>query len=288
MIRRIGILFSALFAGGCTIYQGRPDAPPPQTHTTYSITRDVVFSPQAWPQPLKADIYQPKGNGPFPAVLVLYGGGWRSGDRKQLSSIAKDLARRGYVAVAASYRLAPDYIFPAQLRDVQLAVRWMRAQALDYHIDGTRVGVWGYSAGAHLAALLGGISADDPLFEPGTTVSAVVAGGTPSDLTKFPGGTLVPQFIGGPRSEKLAEYQAASPVRYVSAGDPPVFLYHGGMDKLVPLDHATDYKALLDAAGVPSELVILRGRGHITAFLTDGAAVEAGLEFLDLHLRDRE
>src|SRR3546814_16292673 len=92
----------------------------------------------------------------FPAVLVLYGGGWEHGDRKQLSSIAKDLARRGYVAVASTYRLAPEYIFPAQLRDVQLAVRWMRAQSADYHIDGTRIGVWGYSAGAHLAALLGG------------------------------------------------------------------------------------------------------------------------------------
>src|SRR3546814_2545417 len=68
----------------------------------------------------------------------------------------------------------------------------------------------------------------------------------PSDLTKFPGGTLVPQLIGGPRSEKLAEYESASPVGYVSAGDPPVFLYHGGVDRLVPLDHATDYKALLD------------------------------------------
>lgn len=287
MIRRLGILFSALFASACTIQQGRPDAPPPPpTHTDYTITRDQVFSPPEWPQQLKADIYQPKGKGPFPAVLVLYGGGWENGDRTQLSSIAKDLAGRGYVAVASTYRLAPEYIFPAQLRDVQLAVRWMRAHATDHHIDGARIGVWGYSAGAHLAALLGGISAGDPLFEAGSTVSAVVAGGTPSDLTKFPGGTLVPQLIGGPRSEKLAEYKAASPVDYVSAGDPPVFLYHGGMDKLVPLDHATDYKALLDKAGVPTELVILRGRGHITAFLTDGAAVDAGLEFLDRHLRD--
>src|SRR3546814_7302217 len=73
--------------------------PPPPIHTDYSITRDVVFSPPGWPQSLKADIYQPNGTGPFPAVLVLYGGGWEHGDRKQLSSIAKDLARRGYVAV---------------------------------------------------------------------------------------------------------------------------------------------------------------------------------------------
>lgn len=287
MIRRFGMVCSALFASACTVHQGRPDTPPPPPiHSDYSITRDILFSPPEWPRPLKADIYQPTGSGPFPAVLLLYGGGWEHGDRTQLSSIAKDLASRGYVAVASSYRFAPAYIFPAQLRDVQLAIRWMRAQAAHWRIDGARIGVWGYSAGAHLAALLGGISAGDALFESGTRVSAVVAGGVPSDLRKFPGGTLVPQLIGGPRSEKLAEYTAASPVYYVSAGDPPVFLYHGGLDRLVPLDQATDYKALLDAAGVPAELMILRGRGHITAFLTDGAAVAAGLEFLDRHLRN--
>lgn len=288
MIRRLSMVFGALFAGGCTIHQGKPDLPaPPPVHTGYTIARDVLFSPPDWPQPLLADVYRPKGTGPFPAVLVLYGGGWEHGDRKQLSSIAKSLAKRGYVAVASTYRLAPEYVWPAQLQDVQLAVHWMRGNAAgQYAIDPSRIGVWGYSAGAHLAALLGGINADDPLGEPGTQVSAVVAGGTPSDLTKFPGGTLVPQFIGGTRDEKLDTYKAASPVTYVSAGDPPVFLYHGGMDHLVPLDHATDYKAKLDAAGVPNELMILRGRGHIIAFLTDGAAVDAGLIFLDRHLRD--
>src|SRR3546814_1286271 len=107
MIRHLGSLLSALAAGGCTLYQCRPDTPPPPPiHTDYSITRDVVFSPPGWPQSLKADIYQPNGTGPFPAVLVLYGGGWEHRDRKQLSSIAKDLARRGYVAVASTYRLA--------------------------------------------------------------------------------------------------------------------------------------------------------------------------------------
>ncbi|NKF24610.1 alpha/beta hydrolase [Solimonas marina] len=280
-------LAAALLMGGCTLHQGRPDVPVPEpTRTDYRVIRNVIVSPPDWPQPLAADIYQPRGDGPFPAVLVLYGGGWHSGDRTQLKSIAKQLARRGYVAVAGSYRLAPDHIWPTQLRDVQLDVRWMRTHAAQWRIDPQRIGAWGYSAGAHLAALLGGISARDALYDADARVEAVVAGGTPSDLTKFPGGTLVPQFIGGTRDTHYAQYQAASPVHYVSAGDPPVFLYHGGFDRLVPPDHATDYRALLDAAGVPCELMILRGRGHITAFLTDGAAVDAALEFLDRRLRD--
>ena len=285
--RHLTWITGSLLASACTLHQGQPpgDAPP-ALKTSYTITRDVTISPPDWPQALPADLYHPDGPGPFPAVLVLYGGGWRSGERTQLESIARALASRGYVALASTYRLAPAFTFPAQLRDVQLAVRWMRAHAQAQAIDPQRIGAWGYSAGAHLAALLGGIGPGDALYEPGTRIAAVVAGGTPSDLTKFTGGTLVPQFIGGTHDEKLEQFRAASPVHYVSADDPPVFLYHGGFDRLVPPDQATDYRTLLDAAGVPNELLILRGRGHITAFLTDGAAVDAGLEFLDRHLRD--
>ncbi|MFT4046739.1 MAG: prolyl oligopeptidase family serine peptidase [Solimonas sp.] len=124
------------------------------------------------------------------------------------------------------------------------------------------------------------------LYEPGTRIAAVVAGGTPTDLTTFEAGGLIPQFIGGTRDEKPEQFRAASPATYVSADDPPVFLYHGGADRLVPLAQATGYRARLDAAHVPNELLILRGRGHITAFLTDGSAVDAALDFLDRHLRD--
>jgi len=287
LLRLLGLLLGAVFgAAGCTIHQGRPETPAPQrVETDYEVRRDQVFTPAGWPQALQADVYVPRGAGPFPGVLVIHGGGWDGGDRDQVAGIARRLAKRGYVAVNTTYRLAPGSIFPAQLQDVQQAVLWMRAHAADYRIDPGRIGSFGYSAGAHLAALLGGVGEKGALGKPGAAVQAVVAGGTPTDLTKWPAGKLVPQLIGGVRADKLAEYQAASPVSYVDAGDPPVFLYHGGMDKLVPIDHSEDYKALLDAAGVPCELFVLRGRGHIAAFLTDGPAVEAGIEFLDRYLR---
>ncbi|MFT4046738.1 MAG: alpha/beta hydrolase [Solimonas sp.] len=129
-----------LLVGACTIHQGRPDTPsPPLQQTAYTITRDVIFSPPDWPQPLAADLYRPRGSGPHPAVLLLYGGGWRSGDRTQLAGIGRTLAAHGYVAVAGTYRLAPQSIFPAQLRDVQLAVRWMREHAAEYAIDAQRI-----------------------------------------------------------------------------------------------------------------------------------------------------
>lgn len=287
MYRLLSLLLTAAFgATGCTIHQGRPDGPAPlRVDSSYQIRRDQVFTPPGWPQALLADVYVPEGEGPFPAVLVIHGGGWESGDRAQVKGLAERIARRGYVAVNTTYRLAPGAIFPAQLQDVQQAVLWMRAQAATYRIDPTRIGAFGYSAGAHLAALLGGIGEAGPLGQPGAAIKAVVAGGTPTDLSKWPAGKLVPQFIGGNRSQKPAEYRAASPVSYVNAGDPPVFLYHGGADALVPIDHAEDYQKLLAAADVPNELFVLRGRGHILAFLTDGPAVDAALTFLDRHLR---
>lgn len=287
MYRLLSLLLTAAFgATGCTIHQGRPDGPAPlRVDSSYQIRRDQVFTPPGWPVALLADVYVPEGEGPFPAVLVIHGGGWESGDRAQVKGLAERIARRGYVAVNTTYRLAPGAIFPAQLQDVQQAVLWMRAQAATYRIDPTRIGAFGYSAGAHLAALLGGIGEAGPLGQPGAAIKAVVAGGTPTDLSKWPAGKLVPQFIGGNRSQKPAEYRAASPVSYVNAGDPPVFLYHGGADALVPIDHAEDYQKLLAAADVPNELFVLRGRGHILAFLTDGPAVDAALTFLDRHLR---
>jgi len=287
LYRLLSLLLTAAFgATGCTIHQGRPDGPAPlRVDSSYQIRRDQVFTPPGWPQALLADVYVPEGEGPFPAVLVIHGGGWESGDRAQVKGLAERIARRGYVAVNTTYRLAPGAIFPAQLQDVQQAVLWMRAQAETYRIDPTRIGAFGYSAGAHLAALLGGIGEAGPLGQPGAAIKAVVAGGTPTDLSKWPAGKLVPQFIGGNRSQKPAEYRAASPVSYVNAGDPPVFLYHGGADALVPIDHAEDYQKLLAAADVPNELFVLRGRGHILAFLTDGPAVDAALTFLDRHLR---
>ncbi len=270
---------------GCSTHIGKPTGPAPApVSTTYDVIRDVTFTPETWPQKLLANVYMPRGAGPWPGILVIHGGGWSSGDREQVEGIAERLAKRGFVAFNTTYRLAPTHQFPAQLEDVQLALRWMQAHAAEYRMRPERLGAFGYSAGAHLAALLGTLSPGDTLAS-SPRVAAVVAGGTPSDLTKFPGGTLVPQFLGTSLQKDPALFRRASPISYVSADDPPFFVYHGGSDMLVPVDHAEDLHTALDKAGVRSELFILRGRGHITAFLTDGPAFEAAATFLDRELR---
>lgn len=270
---------------GCSSHIGKPDSSEPAPlETEFDVIRDVSFSPSDWPQTLLADVYVPRGKGPFPGVMVIYGGGWESGDREQVENIAKRLAERGFVAFNTSYRLAPAHRFPEQVKDIQLGLKFMQDHAGEYRMRPDRFGAWGYSAGAHLAALVGTLSEGDALYS-APRPAAVVAGGTPSDLTKFKGGKLVPQFLDTTWQQSPEIYSKASPVTYVSADDPAFFFYHGGVDTLVPVDHAEDMHADLIKAGVRSELFILKGRGHITAFLTDGPAFKAGAAFLDRELR---
>lgn len=270
---------------GCSSHVGKPTNPAPAPiSTSYDVRRDVRFTPDNWPQELLADVYVPRGAGPWPGVLLIHGGGWSSGDRDQVRNLAERLAKRGFVTFNTTYRLAPQHRFPAQLYDVQTALRWMQGHASEYRMRPERIGAFGYSAGAHLAAMLGTLSPGDSLASTPRVV-AVVAGGTPSDLTKFTGGKLVPQLLGTRLQQHPERFRSASPVSTISKDDPPFFIYHGSWDQLVPVDHAEDLHAALIKAGVRSELFILRGRGHITAFLTDGPAFEAAAEFLDRELR---
>src|SRR5262249_59047966 len=95
------------------------------------------------------------GDGPVPVVVGLHGGGWRMGKRQDLAKLTELLAAQGFAAARVSYRLAPQHQFPAQIEDCKAAVRWLRANAKKYKLNPDRVGAVGFSAGAHLACLLG-------------------------------------------------------------------------------------------------------------------------------------
>ncbi|MES2684125.1 MAG: alpha/beta hydrolase [Pseudomonadota bacterium] len=287
MLKLLATAFLALLLAGCgSQHLGKPEtAAPAPVVSSYAITRDVVVSPADWPKTLLADVYTPSGPGPFPSVLLIHGGAWKRGDRAQVKGLAERIAARGYLVVNTTYRLVPEYIFPAQLQDVQQAAQWMRRAGSRYGIDPQRIGAYGYSAGGHLSALVAAAANDPVLGLADTQMKAVVAGGTPSDLTLYEGGYLVPNFIGGKKSAKLAAFKAASPALYVKPGHPPVFQYHATLDDYVPFEQAEKYKARLDAAAVPNELFVIKGHGHISAFFADGEAVEASLAFLDRYLR---
>lgn len=243
----------------------------------------ITYTPPEWPQALQADLYLPQKRGPHPVVLVVHGGGWANRSRNDMDGISEKLARHGFAVLNVDYRFAPRYIYPAQLRDLQQALRWLDENGARYNLDHSRINTWGFSSGAHLAALVAAIEA-----RAGPTVRAVVAGGIPSDLRKYDDSPLVERFMGGRRDDMPQRYAEASPVYHVSADDPPVFLYHGKLDLLVTDDQALDYHAALREAGVDSELYLHRWLGHASLFLLGGDAEDKAIQFLNRHNAQRQ
>lgn len=271
------VMLSACVSDSGTL---RPDNPVAPAAYAVADRTTVTYTPSGWPQAISADLYQPQGAGPFPAVVVIHGGGWDGRDRSDMSSISRRLASRGYVALNIDYRLAPKYLYPAQLQDVAEAVKWLRHNATRLHVDPTRIATWGYSAGAHLAAL---VATSPPSVD--ARVQAVVAGGLPSDLPHYPDSPIITRFIGGTYAEQPQAWIEASPARQVTSDTPPMFIYHGTWDRLVSVDDARTMKQALDAKHVPAELYLIRGSGHITTFLFGFGAEGAGIDFLDRVLR---
>lgn len=282
----------SLLLAGCANHINEPEQDITLARTDYSVRKDVVFSPPGWPQVLKADLYRPELEHYGPAVLMVHGGGWERRSRQDMNWIAEHLAARGFAVMNIDYRFAPEFRFPAQLHDLQIAMHWLRANAAELNIDPQRIGGFGFSSGAHLVSLLAVVAGqggelNEPHGGPETGLVAVVAGGLPSDLRNFGSGRLIRQFLGGTREEIPELYRAASPAAHVTEQTPPFFLFHGGMDMLVPSKQATDFRALLASKGVENQLYIMRLRGHITSFLTSGNAVDEATAFLAWHLNPR-
>jgi acetyl esterase/lipase len=283
------LLTLIMVSAGCQVHSGATTQSTAlvETGSRYALgqeIRGVVYSQPEWPQTLRADLHLPQKAGPLAVVIVIHGGGWANRSRDDMTPISQDLAQRGYAVMNLDYRFAPKYTFPAQLDDLQQARSWLTANAELYQFDLNRVNAWGYSSGAHLAALLGGLEQRGSSPESAREMPrlrAVVAGGIPADLRKYSNSPIVTRFMGGERDDMPERYAEASPQYHVSADNPPVFLYHGKLDMLVEQDQPRDYYDALIAAGVDAELYLQSFRGHMTMFLFGGAAEARAMNFLD-------
>lgn len=243
----------------------------------FSSSSDVVFTSVKWPAELVADIYKPASQDPTPAVLLVHGGGWNGKERRSdMTGIAKALAKRGYFVMNTTYRLTPDWKFPAQEEDMEEALRYMRRNSEQLNIAPDRIATFGYSAGGHLAALAG--------LNPKNNINAIVAGGAPSDLSFWPDGKLTGLLLGGPLKGNEETYSEASPVSHVKKGSPPVFIYHGTSDTLVPLEHPKAFISALEKQGVKHEVYWVKGRSHILTHLFSASAIPEAIDFLDNNL----
>jgi acetyl esterase/lipase len=235
-------------------------------------------------RPLQLDVWVPAASTSPPLVVWIHGGAWLSGDRRYLPETLRPnqlfdaLLAAGLAVASVDYRHAREAPFPAQLHDVKAALRYLRMHAQELGVDVTRVGVWGESAGGHLAALLA-LTADRDDLEgdvgvPGSAggVDAVVDwyGVTdPDALPRMPPqAAALTQLPDHPSDVLLAgagpaTRADAAPLRQVRPGAPPFLLLHGTADRLVPFAQSEALLDALRAAEVPAQLIPVPGADHI-------------------------
>jgi alpha-L-fucosidase 2 len=212
---------------------------------------------------LDADI--PEGSGPFPAAIIVHGGGWVHGDRRvDVGPLFAPLSHAGIAWFSIDYRLSSDISqFGAAIEDVENAIRFVKAHAPEYRIDPNRIALIGESAGGQLAAMAALAPA------PGAEVKAVVALYAPMDLVKLAKtSNFVPKEIresltGSPFEQFIvARLNQLSPIDNIKPGAPPFLLIHGTDDALVPFSQSRAMCDRLAAAGASCHLFAVEGGGH--------------------------
>jgi acetyl esterase/lipase len=267
--------------------------PPPGEHGLVMPEADVSFVKRkyldipyaSFSEAEKLDIYLPSsGDGPFPVLLQIHGGGFEIGDKRDIHVLPFLKAiERGLAVVSINYRLSGEAIFPAAVQDVKAAVRWIRANQAQYQLDGNRITACGGSAGANLAAILGvtGNSKefDNPKFGNmvyPSNVQAVVDWFGPIDFLTMDEQAIQngfgltdhceqfspeSKYLGAPIREIPEKVKSANPTTYIHPGMPPFFIQHGSDDYLVPVQQSINFaKAITDR--FPENLVQLEIIDH--------------------------
>ena len=261
----------------------------------YSRTEDVIYG-RKFGTALTLDVYIPKQNANGAAVIEVVSGGWVSSHENIDASFWKgyheEFIKRGYVVFAVVHGSQPKYAIPDAISDLNRAVRYIRHHAQDYKFDPNRIGITGGSAGGHLS-LMQGTAGDngnpdstDPIDRESSRVQAVACFFPPTDFLNYgkPGDIAIGSgllawlkapfdfreldkntnsFVTVSDTAKILEIgRQISPITHVTSDDPPTFILHGDLDKLVPIQQAEIIVAKLKDAGVPVELMVKKGADH--------------------------
>lgn len=236
-------------------------------------------------QTQKLDLYLPAGDGPFPLVIMIHGGGFMYGDKSDGMGLTgvDQLLSAGYAVASINYRLSGEATYPAQIYDAKAAVRFLRANAAQYRLNPEKFGAWGASAGGNLAALLGttcGVAqlegAELGNAEQSSCVQAVVDWFGPIDFLKLDeqfAGTNCPvdhneadspesKLVGAAIQTVPDLVATTNPMNYITADDAPFFIEHGSADCNIPP---------VQGENLADELAVALGADKATYTLIDGA-----------------
>lgn len=264
--------------------------------TETTVHRDLEYV-QGGHERHRLDLYLPKkADGPAPVIVWVHGGAWLGGS-KEGGGPALPLVGKGYAVASINYRLSHHAIFPAQIEDCKSAIRWLRANAKKYNLDSDHIGVWGASAGGHLAALLGTsgdvkeLEGESGRSDLSSRVQAVVDWFGPTDMTKMGGshdGPKSPEarLLGGPVQENKRKAARANPITYVTKDDPPFLVLHGDKDPTVPFSQSELLVAALSKAGLDVKFRPIKGGGHGGRDFQSVEIRKLIEEFFDRHLKN--
>ena len=276
-----------------------PAAPTPSQGAGARTIADIAYATVNG-KALLLDLDLPSGSGPFPVIVWIHGGAWAEGDKA--GGPAAFYADLGYAVARVNYRLSGEAVFPAQLFDVKGAVRWVRANAEKYSLDGSHIAAWGASAGAHLAALLGTTGAVHDLegevggnLDRSSRVTSVIDWYGPTDLLQMDDQMVCnpPRRVkaDSPRSgESLlvgcqiwscpAKVRTTNPILYVSKDDAPFLIMHGTHDCTVPHGQSQLLYDALTKVGVDATLRLLPNADHGDTDFYSPDSIAAVDEFL--------
>ncbi len=225
------------------------------------------------------DVYMPGGQGPFPAIIYIHGGGWTRGSRTDYNSTATFYAKRGIAGFAIDYTLTVGNVtaWPRNAQDVVRAIRFIRESAQRFNIDPERIAVFGNSAGAQFASLAGTLSGGETFLHGASgnetikkQVCLVVdySGATDFDyIGKYENGTMIYNILttalgNVSYTTNPALWIQASAATYISTDDPIFFIAHGTNDSIVPITVSESFNAKLQATGVETHFVKVEGGDH--------------------------
>ncbi len=266
-------LLIVAFAWQCNLHAQLPDT----TYTTYSAFKkhskkypnikiakatidsnliafeDVIYKTYNAKNPikLKLDLYRPNNNAVLPAVLLIHGGGWSSGNKSMEKPLAIALAQNAYVAIPVAYRYSWQATYPAAIHDIKAAIRWIKANAHKYNIDTTRIAIAGNSAGGQMAMLVAttnNISHFEPnkkSHEPSSVVHAIInidgvvnfLAPASLNLVRTPASADV-KWLGATFEQNPQRWKEASPAYWINKNTPPLLYiasdvprFHAGRDE---------------------------------------------------------